>query len=411
MAFGSGFLYNLARWNQGTDDLRGIDSLSIVGNSGTTGTDDGVVSLNSGSLLSFGRPMPRTRVLPYCHTAILAVLGACTGGGIADAPETSTMVRSFLGGTNDWSTVGNTIVTGTGATGGLFFTARDSNDVAYNVSSVIYDSVGSTLSSGSLAYYKDLLNPGTYTMKAQTSAAAVQGSVSIQPAQFVAALVKPPPVINAVIPSAGVSDARVVAPGSLVSFYGSGLAASTAQFTTLPFPTQLGGTTIASGTVALPLLSVSDGQVNAYVPPSLSGLVNVTLKNLIGQHTTTLLVAPAAPTLFSLSKSGSGPASALHVNGTVVSTTSPATAGEYISLYATGLGNTTAAAGLDVAVLTPQVTVGGTQAVVTFAGRAPGFVGLDQINIQIPAGVAGAAVPVVASSGGRTSNTVTLVIQ
>ncbi len=230
------------------------------------------------------------------------------------------MVRSFLGGTNDWSTVGNTIVTGTGATGGLFFTARDSNDVAYNVSSVIYDSVGSTLSSGSLAYYKDLLNPGTYTMKAQTSAAAVQGSISIQPAQFVAALVKLPPVINAVIPSAGVSDARVVAPGSLVSFYGSGLAASTAQFTTLPFPTQLGGTTIASGTVALPLLSVSDGQVNAYVPPSLSGLVNVTLKNSIGQHTTTLLVAPAAPTLFSLSKSGSGPASALHVNSTVVST-------------------------------------------------------------------------------------------
>jgi hypothetical protein len=292
MAFGSGFLYNLARWNQGTDDLRGIDSLSIVGNSGTTGTDDGVVSLNSGSLLSFGRPMLRTRVLPYCHTAILAALGACTGGGIADAPETSTMVRSFLGGTNDWSTVGNTIVTGTGATGGLFFTARDSNDVAFNATSVIYDSVGSMLSPGSLAYYKDLLNPGTYTMKAQTTTAAVQGSVSIQPAQFVAELVKVPPVINAVIPSAGLPDARVVAPGALVSFYGSGLAASTAQFTTLPFPAQLAGTTITSGSVALPLLSVSDAQVNAYVPPSLSGLVNVTIKNVMGQHTTTLLARP-----------------------------------------------------------------------------------------------------------------------
>jgi uncharacterized protein (TIGR03437 family) len=196
-----------------------------------------------------------------------------------------------------------------------------------------------------------------------------------------------------------------------VSFYGSGLAASTAQFTTLPFPAQLAGTTITSGSVALPLLSVSDAQVNAYVPPSLSGLVNVTIKNVMGQHTTTLLVAPAAPTLFSLSKSGSGPASALHANGSVVSTTTPALAGEYISLYATGLGNTTASAGVDVAILTPQVTVGGMQALVTFAGRAPGFVGLDQINIQIPAGVTGAAVPVVVSSGGRTSNTVTLAIQ
>jgi uncharacterized protein (TIGR03437 family) len=48
---------------------------------------------------------------------------------------------------------------------------------------------------------------------------------------------------------------------------------------------------------------------------------------------------------------------------------------------------------------------------VSFAGRAPGFVGLDQINIQIPGGVTGAAVPVVVSSAGRISNTATLAIQ
>jgi uncharacterized protein (TIGR03437 family) len=85
--------------------------------------------------------------------------------------------------------------------------------------------------------------------------------------------------------------------------------------------------------------------------------------------------------------------------------------GEYVSLYATGLGLTNSSGGLDVAILTPQVTVGGITAAISFAGRAPGFVGLDQINIQIPAGVSGAAVPVVVSSGGRTSNTVTLAIQ
>jgi uncharacterized protein (TIGR03437 family) len=411
MAMGSGFLYNLARWNQGVDDLRGIDSLAIVGNSGPTGTDDGLVSLNSASLVSFGRPFLRTRVLPYCHTGILAILGACTGGSIAEAPETSTMVRSFLAGTNDWSTVGTTIVAGTGATGGILFTARDATDAAYNISSVVYDAAGSSLSRGALAYYKDLVSPATYAMKAQTTAGVAQGSIAIQPAQFVAALVKVPPAINAIIPSAGLSDARVVAPGSLVSFYGSGLAASSAQFTNLPFPTQLADTTITSGSTALPLLAVSNGQVNAYVPPSLSGFLNVTIKNSLGQHTTTLLVAPAVPALFSLNNSGSGPASALHASGVVVGATNPATAGEYISLYATGLGGTTASSGLDVAVLTPQVTVGGAPAMVTFAGRAPGFVGLDQINIQIPAGITGAAVPVVASSGGRTSNTVTLAIQ
>ncbi len=410
MEEGSGFLYNLARWNQGIDDLRGSDSISIAGDSGITGTDDGLVSMNSASLLSFSQAALRTRVLPYCHTAILASLGFCTGVGIATAPETATIVRSFLGGTNDWSSVGKTISSGTG---GLFFTARDSNDVPFNISSVTYDSAGDMLNHGAFAYYIDLLGAGTYSLTAQASTGVLKGNVvAVQPGAFVASLAKLPPAISAVVPSAGLSDARVVAPGSLVSFYGAGLATSNAQFGSLPFPAQLGGTTISSGVTALPLLAVSDGQVNAYVPPSLSGLVNVTIKNSLGQHTTTLLVAPAAPTLFTLNNSGSGPASALHAaSGTIIGATSPATAGEYVSLYATGLGSTMSSGGLDVAVLVPQVTVGGMTATVAFAGRAPGFVGLDQINVQVPAGVTGASVPVVVSSGGRTSNTVTLAIQ
>lgn len=415
MKEGSGFLYNLARWNQGTDDLRGIDSISVVGNSGITGTDDGLVSINSASLISFNRPSARTRVLPYCHTGILANLNLCTGVGIATAPETATIVRSFLAGTNDWSSVGKTIANGTG---GLFFTARDSNDVPFNLTSVTYDSAGDLLNQGALAFYKDLLATGTYGLKAQAATGTVTGNVILQQGSFVAAQIKLPPAIFGVAPSAGSSDALVVAPGSLVSFYGAGLATSTAQFTTLPFPTQLGGTTISSGSTSLPLLVVSDGQVNAYIPPSLSGppsssgLINVTVKNSLGQHTTTLLVAPAAPTLFTLANSGSGPASALHAaSGTVIGASNPATAGEYVSLYATGLGLTNSSNGLDVAILTPQVTVGGVNATVSFAGRAPGYVGLDQINIQIPAGISGASVPVVVSSGGRTSNTATLAIQ
>lgn len=409
MKEGSGFLYSLARWNQGTDDLRGVDSISVVGNSGITGTDDGLVSINSASLISFKQPVVRTRVLPYCHTGILADLNLCTGVGIATAPETATIVRSFLAGTNDWSSVGKTIANGTG---GLFFTAKDSNDVPFNFTSVTYDSSGDMLNQGAFAFYKDLLATGTYGLKAQAATGTVTGNVIIQQGSFVAAQIKLPPAIFGVAPSAGPSDALVVAPGSLVSFYGAGLATSTAQFTTLPFPNQLGGTTISSGSTPLPLLVVSDGQVNAYVPPSLSGLVNVTVKNSLGQHTTTLLVAPAAPTLFTLANSGSGPASALHAaSGTVIGASSPATSGEYVSLYATGLGLTNSSNGLDVAILTPQVTVGGVNATVSFAGRAPGYVGLDQINIQIPAGVSGASVPVVVSSGGRTSNTATLAIQ
>jgi len=56
--------------------------------------------------------------------------------------------------------------------------------------------------------------------------------------------------------------------------------------------------------------------------------------------------------------------------------------------------------------------VGGKPAVVQFAGLTPGFIGLYQVNVQIPEGVtAGSAVPLVVTSGGVPSNTVTLGIR
>ena len=68
MTSGSRFLFDLATWNQGTDDLRGVDVVAAVGNGGsgfTTGTkgfDDGVIALTSGSL-EWSEP-GRTRVMP-----------------------------------------------------------------------------------------------------------------------------------------------------------------------------------------------------------------------------------------------------------------------------------------------------------------------------------------------------------
>jgi uncharacterized protein (TIGR03437 family) len=57
------------------------------------------------------------------------------------------------------------------------------------------------------------------------------------------------------------------------------------------------------------------------------------------------------------------------------------------------------------------VTIGGVQANVTFYGLAPGFVGLYQVNAQVPAGLpAGDAVPLVLTIGGQSSNTVTVAI-
>ena len=60
----------------------------------------------------------------------------------------------------------------------------------------------------------------------------------------------------------------------------------------------------------------------------------------------------------------------------------------------------------------PTVTIGGAPAQVMFSGLAPGFVGLYQVNVQVPAGLAATnAAPVVISGAGVTSNTVTMALQ
>ena len=57
-------------------------------------------------------------------------------------------------------------------------------------------------------------------------------------------------------------------------------------------------------------------------------------------------------------------------------------------------------------------TVGGKAAAVQFAGLAPNFVGLYQVNVQIPEGVAaGSAVPLVLYQNGIASNAVTLALR
>ncbi len=116
MVPGSQLLWDLATWNQGGDDLRGVDALAIVGNGGPCCTlinppwqnaSDGVVSLTSASL-GFARDSSRTRILPYCHTS-----SSCSGySGIAYVDSimhpTWSIVHSFLSGTSDWMSIGTT---------------------------------------------------------------------------------------------------------------------------------------------------------------------------------------------------------------------------------------------------------------------------------------------------------------
>ena len=222
----------------------------------------------------------------------------------------------------------------------------------------------------------------------------------------------------------GASFARApvpVSPGSIISIFGTGLAAETHQVTSLPLPTTLGNVTVRINDIPAPLFSVSPGQVNAQVPFGISGTTaSLTVDNGTSPSAPILLgLAPAVPGIFTTRQDGTGPGAALHSDGSLVSATAPAEAGEVVAIFCTGLGGVTPplesgqpapTAALTFTLSTPQVTMGGELAEVRFSGLAPGFVGLYQVNARVPDGLAAGPQLLVMTSG-LSSNSVTLAIQ
>jgi uncharacterized protein (TIGR03437 family) len=216
-----------------------------------------------------------------------------------------------------------------------------------------------------------------------------------------------------------------IAPGSLITLYGSKLADATGLAPGIPLPSALNGTEVRLGNRPLPLLFTSDGQLNAQVPYDVPVDTQHQISVKRGEAIAvpeTLTVAGAQPGVFTKSQTGSGQGAIVRQDGvTLAEAATPARRGEVVIIYCSGLGPVSPAveagrpapsAPLSSVVNPVAVTIGGRQARVIFAGLAPGFSGLYQVNAFVPDNAAtGDAVEVVLEAAGQRSRPVTIAVR
>jgi glucosylceramidase len=209
-----------------------------------------------------------------------------------------------------------------------------------------------------------------------------------------------------------------LSPGELFSIYGVNLAAQAQEPLLLPLPATMAAASVLIDGIAAPLVYVSPSQINAQVPwEATPGSATLTVTHAGIAASQTVTVAADGPAIFTLY--GNPEAAALNQDYSVNSQDNPAAEGQAILLFGTGLGAvspavpTGAPAGdnpLSTVTAKVTATVGGADAQVLFAGLAPGFAGLWQINVALPAGTSG-AVPVTVSVAGTATNTVMIWLQ
>jgi uncharacterized protein (TIGR03437 family) len=197
----------------------------------------------------------------------------------------------------------------------------------------------------------------------------------------------------------------VCSPGGLASILGSipsvqGLE----KVNSFPLPTSLAGVQVRVNAVAAPLLFASNSQVNFQCPVLTAGTpLSVTVEDASGMISTPVLseMRPAAPGLFTISGTKKGVILIANTNEIAMEASQtipsrPAMAGESLTIYASGLGESAedvipgeAAPLTQLVVLKNKVTVvlGGSEIVPDFAGLAPGAAGLYQVNLHLPGNV------------------------
>jgi len=259
-----------------------------------------------------------------------------------------------------------------------------------------------------------------------SSALTIKGSVQIM-GNAQTNVQTPIVASGGVVNAASFAKSSPIPPGALVTIFGSNLADQQSAASVLPLPNQLGTTSVTIDGLGVPLLFAGSGQVNAVVPFALlqnvTHLLVVTKGNAISVPEP-ITIATAQPAVFTVDGSGKGQGVVLGFlsgGGQVLAdSANPVSAGGYIVMYATGLGAVTPPVADGIAgpsgplsKVAGQIslTIGGVDATITYAGLAPGFASLYQVNAIVPAVAPGNSVPLVITVEGQASPPVTIAVK
>jgi uncharacterized protein (TIGR03437 family) len=221
-----------------------------------------------------------------------------------------------------------------------------------------------------------------------------------------------PPQISSIVNAADLKPG--IAPGGLISVFGSQLSPINLATSQMPLPTALAESCLSVNGLPVPILFVSPNQVNAQMPFESIGNVTLILRTPGGTSDNfNLQVLPGAPSVF---RSGAaGPFTNLPTivradDNLLLTDSHPVhkNANEYLVIYLTGLGQTSPAVAtgspapmaLTSALTKPAVSLGGVDIPVAYWGLTPGQVGVYQINVKVPANVpTGLSVPLAITQG------------
>jgi uncharacterized protein (TIGR03437 family) len=235
------------------------------------------------------------------------------------------------------------------------------------------------------------------------------------------------PVFSAVSVVNGASFAPGLVPGGITTVFGVGLTngGGITLATGFPLPYELNGTSVTIDGVRAPLLGVANvngqEQINLVAPSEITSRSTVTVtvtRDGLVSDAVQVAVSPPRPGIFTYA---GGWGAIQHASDfALVTDANPAARNEAVIIYCTGLGPVeppvptgvgAPAFLLSTTVLRPRVTVGGIPAEVLFSGLTPGYAGLYQVNIQVPANLAPGYAGVIMTVDNEVSKIVALAVR